>query len=227
MVTVLYLSATFAAAGSLAAGFAKYFGELWELPPTLLVMIVFILFLAFINYIGITESVVMNMLMTFVELSGLIIVMVIGIWYVAEGDADFGIAGAKNMGVVYSKGQALRKVPQEQLVDVLFEEIDKYATHKRIDVDAVRAAEGAEWLAAIEAENAGEMTPERLAALEAADREELAAGEAEALAALAVRELQREHTHHQQVRAVNALVRLREHRAYAEQLRPFRRPVAR
>ena len=61
MVTVLYLSATFAAAGSLAAGFAKYFGELWELPPTLLVMIVFIVLLAFINYIGITESVVVNM----------------------------------------------------------------------------------------------------------------------------------------------------------------------
>ena len=40
--------------------------------------------------------------------------------------ADFGITGAKNQGVVYSKGEPLRKVPQEQLVDVLFEEIDKY-----------------------------------------------------------------------------------------------------
>src|SRR5947207_13266691 len=40
--------------------------------------------------------------------------------------ADFGITGAKDMGMIYSKGRALRKVPQEQLVDVLFEEIDKY-----------------------------------------------------------------------------------------------------
>src|SRR5436190_994961 len=82
--------------------------------------------------------------------------------------ADFGIAGAKNMGVVYSKGQALRKVPTAQLVDVLFEEIDKYATSKRVEVDAGEAAEGAEWLAKIEAENAGELTPERLAAMEKA-----------------------------------------------------------
>jgi (E)-4-hydroxy-3-methylbut-2-enyl-diphosphate synthase len=89
--------------------------------------------------------------------------------------ADFGITGAKNEGLVFSRGKPLRKVPQEQLVDVLFEEIDKYATHKRVDVDAGKAAEGAEWLAKIEAENAGEMTPERLAALEKAGAD----GEAE------------------------------------------------
>jgi (E)-4-hydroxy-3-methylbut-2-enyl-diphosphate synthase len=83
--------------------------------------------------------------------------------------ADFGITGAKNEGLIFSRGKALKKVPQEQLVDALFEEIDKYATHKRIDVDAEKAAEGAEWLAEIEAENAGEMTPERLAALEKAN----------------------------------------------------------
>src|SRR5436190_2555206 len=82
--------------------------------------------------------------------------------------ADFGITGAKNEGLVFSRGKPLRKVPQEQLVDVLFEEIDKYATSKRVEVDAGEAAEGAEWLAKIEAENAGELTPERLAAMEKA-----------------------------------------------------------
>ncbi len=82
--------------------------------------------------------------------------------------ADFGITGAKNEGLIFSRGKPLRKVPTEQLVDVLFEEIDKYATSKRIDVDATEASAGAEWLAAIEAENAGEITPERLAAMEAA-----------------------------------------------------------
>src|SRR5204863_8202266 len=83
--------------------------------------------------------------------------------------ADFGITGAKNEGMVYSKGEPLRKVPQEQLVDVLFEEIDKYyAAGKKVVKDEREAAEGAEWLAKIESENAGELTPERLAAMEAA-----------------------------------------------------------
>src|SRR4051794_7274814 len=82
--------------------------------------------------------------------------------------ADFGITGARNEGLVFSRGKALRKVPQEQLVDVLFEEIDKYATSKRIDVDHAASAEGAQWLAAIEAENEGELTPEKLAAMEKA-----------------------------------------------------------
>jgi (E)-4-hydroxy-3-methylbut-2-enyl-diphosphate synthase len=82
--------------------------------------------------------------------------------------ADFGITGAKNEGLVFSRGKPLRKVPQEQLVDVLFEEIDKYAMSKRVDVDVEEAAEGAQWLSRIEAENAGELTPERIAAMEKA-----------------------------------------------------------
>jgi (E)-4-hydroxy-3-methylbut-2-enyl-diphosphate synthase len=82
--------------------------------------------------------------------------------------ADFGITGAKNEGLIFSHGKALRKVPQDQLVEALFVEIDKYATSKRIDVDEREAAAGEAWLADIEAENAGELTPERLAAMEAA-----------------------------------------------------------
>ena len=88
--------------------------------------------------------------------------------------ADFGITGAKNEGLIFSRGRALRKVPTEQLVDTLFEEIDKYVGSgaKRVDVDAREAAEGAAWLQAIVDENAGEMTPERLAALEKAKQAE-------------------------------------------------------
>ncbi len=82
--------------------------------------------------------------------------------------ADFGITGAKNQGVVYSKGEPLRKVPQEQLVDVLFEEIDKYyAAGGQVVRDEREAAEGAAFLQEIEEENAGELTPERIAAMEA------------------------------------------------------------
>ena len=43
------------------------------------------------NFIGITESVVINMLMTFVEVAGLLIVLVIGIVHISRGDADFGV----------------------------------------------------------------------------------------------------------------------------------------
>jgi (E)-4-hydroxy-3-methylbut-2-enyl-diphosphate synthase len=83
--------------------------------------------------------------------------------------ADFGITGAKNEGLIFSRGKPLRKVPQDQLVDTLFAEIDRYVAARRVDVDATEAAQGAEWLARIEAENADQLTPERLAAMEAAN----------------------------------------------------------
>lgn len=51
----------------------------------------FILLLSIVNFIGITESVVANMVMTFVEVAGLIIVMIIGVLHVARGDADFSV----------------------------------------------------------------------------------------------------------------------------------------
>src|SRR5437867_2206470 len=90
--------------------------------------------------------------------------------------ADFGITGAKDQGMVYSQGAPLRKVPQDQLVDVLFEEIDKYyAAGKKVVKDDREAAESAQWLAKMEAEHAGELTPERLAAMEAAAADDDAA----------------------------------------------------
>src|SRR5438128_5473693 len=57
--------------------------------------------------------------------------------------ADFGITGAKNEGLIFSRGKALKKVPQGELVDELFKEIDKYVSTRRIDVDALEQAEGA------------------------------------------------------------------------------------
>jgi (E)-4-hydroxy-3-methylbut-2-enyl-diphosphate synthase len=81
--------------------------------------------------------------------------------------ADFGITGAKNEGLIFAHGKPLRKVPQERLVDELFVEIDKSLERGRTEFEAAQAAEGAEWLQRIEEENAGELTPERLAKLEA------------------------------------------------------------
>ncbi len=89
-------------------------------------------------------------------------------------NADFGIAGAKNEGLIFAGGKPLRKVPQEHLVDTLFAEIDKSLDRGEVEFDDAEAAEGAAWLAKIEEENAGELTPERIAKLEAeaAAREE-------------------------------------------------------
>jgi (E)-4-hydroxy-3-methylbut-2-enyl-diphosphate synthase len=42
------------------------------------------------------------------------------------GDADFGIAGGRDVGFVYAHGRVLKKVSSEILVDELFAEIDKW-----------------------------------------------------------------------------------------------------
>src|ERR1700748_1095225 len=80
--------------------------------------------------------------------------------------ADFGITGAKDMGMIYSRGEPLKKVPTERLVDELFAEIDRYyEAGKKVVLDEERAAEARQWLS--ENEDATAMTPERIARMEA------------------------------------------------------------
>jgi (E)-4-hydroxy-3-methylbut-2-enyl-diphosphate synthase len=81
--------------------------------------------------------------------------------------ADFGITGAKNEGMIFAHGKPLRKVPQDRLVEELFAEIDRSLAAGGVQADERKAAEAADWLERIERENAGEMTPERIARLEA------------------------------------------------------------
>ncbi|HEV2797381.1 MAG TPA: APC family permease, partial [Nocardioides sp.] len=140
LVTVSFLSASFAASGSLAAGFAGYFSELFDGggPPALLVSLVFVAVLVLINYIGITESVVMNMVMTFIELSGLVIVMIIAIYYIAQGNADFGtltdISVAGNPALAVLAGVALSFFAMtgfENTANVAEETIDPYRAFPR------------------------------------------------------------------------------------------------
>src|SRR6476660_6179895 len=84
--------------------------------------------------------------------------------------ADFGITGAKDMGMIYSRGEPLKKVSTDQLVDELFKEIDRfYAAGKSVQRDEAAAAEARAWLA--ENEDDTQMTPERIAAMEAAAAE--------------------------------------------------------
>jgi (E)-4-hydroxy-3-methylbut-2-enyl-diphosphate synthase len=44
------------------------------------------------------------------------------------GDADFGIAGGRDVGFLYAHGRVLKKVPSDVLVDELFREIDAWIT---------------------------------------------------------------------------------------------------
>ncbi|HEV7584925.1 MAG TPA: 4-hydroxy-3-methylbut-2-en-1-yl diphosphate synthase, partial [Solirubrobacteraceae bacterium] len=75
------------------------------------------------------------------------------------------------MGMIYSKGEPLKKVPTERLVDELFKEIDRYyAAGGTVQRDEAAAAEARRWLA--ENEDDTQMTPERIAMMEAAAAED-------------------------------------------------------
>jgi APA family basic amino acid/polyamine antiporter len=95
-VTICMLSANMAAVGSLASGFVRYFSGLVGLSEesvwgATVVALAFVVVITVINLIGITESVAVNVVMTFIELSGLIIVVVIGIIAFATGVNDPGV----------------------------------------------------------------------------------------------------------------------------------------
>ena len=78
--------------------------------------------------------------------------------------------------MIFSKGEPLKKVATEHLVDELFTEIDKYyAAGKTVVRDDAAAAEAARWLQ--ENEDESQLTPERLALLEAASAEASGGGE--------------------------------------------------
>jgi basic amino acid/polyamine antiporter, APA family len=92
-ITICMLSANMAAVGSLAAGFVRYFGGLIGLPEdaiwgSALIALAFVAIITIINLIGITESVVANVVMTFIEISGLVVVVIIGIIALVEGVND-------------------------------------------------------------------------------------------------------------------------------------------
>jgi len=82
-----------AAVGSLAGGFVRYMGDLVGLPDdaiwgAALIAVAFVAIITAINLIGITESVVANVVMTFIELTGLVVVVSIGVIALVEGVGD-------------------------------------------------------------------------------------------------------------------------------------------
>ncbi|HEV2723639.1 MAG TPA: APC family permease [Thermoleophilaceae bacterium] len=90
MVAFAVMASGITSASTLSRAFAgDYFKEFIDL-PLVLVALGAILVVAAINMRGIAESVKVNVLLTLVEVGGLILIVVIGAAALGQGDADFG-----------------------------------------------------------------------------------------------------------------------------------------
>ncbi len=47
--------------------------------------------------------------------------------------ADLGVAGGKGIGLIFKRGEVIRKVPEAQIVDALMEEVEKFAAEKQAE----------------------------------------------------------------------------------------------
>jgi amino acid transporter len=89
MVAFAVMCSGVTSAGALAIAFAgDYLGEFLTAPATL-VALVFIVIVAAINAIGISESVRMNAVFTCIEVVGLLLIVLIGAVALVGGEADF------------------------------------------------------------------------------------------------------------------------------------------
>ena len=118
-----------------------------------------------IALVAIPIAILVNVAMLLTRMTRVVNVDIWNIWHMT-------FTGAKDEGLIFAHGKPLRKVKTGNLVDELFAEIDKSLDRGKVEVDDTEAAEGADWLAKIEEENAGELTPERIAAMEAAAAKE-------------------------------------------------------
>ena len=78
-------AASRAFAANLVAGFGLEIGNV----GILLIAAGFILLVMLVNFIGVSQSVKVNVVLTLVELSGLLMVIFIGLWFIAGGNGDF------------------------------------------------------------------------------------------------------------------------------------------
>ncbi|WP_369690149.1 APC family permease [Nocardia inohanensis] len=76
--------------GALARAFAGDYLQALVTVPTLVVVVVFLCALAALNIRGIRESLRANVFATLIELGGLVLIVVLGMWIIARGDADLG-----------------------------------------------------------------------------------------------------------------------------------------
>jgi len=67
---------------------------------------------------------------------------------IGEGkEADIGIAGGEGKGILFKKGKLVRKVPLEELMDTLIQEVEQLAKEKEAEGngEAVVASAGNAW----------------------------------------------------------------------------------
>jgi (E)-4-hydroxy-3-methylbut-2-enyl-diphosphate synthase len=48
-----------------------------------------------------------------------------------------GVAGGKGIGLIFKRGEVIRKVPEAQIVDALMEEVERLLAEKRSEQAAV------------------------------------------------------------------------------------------
>ncbi|WP_372697259.1 APC family permease [Arthrobacter sp. JSM 101049] len=97
-VTFLVAFAVLSSGITSASTAAKFLGENfiagfnldWDQTAVTAIALVFMALLALVNFRGVSESVKLNVVLTLVEMSGLLIVILIGFWAAAQGNADFG-----------------------------------------------------------------------------------------------------------------------------------------
>ena len=90
MVAFAVMASGVTSASTLARAFAGDYLEEFVSVPTTLAALVFIGIVALINFRGISESVKTNMVLTVVELTGLLIIILIGLWVLGNGDGEIG-----------------------------------------------------------------------------------------------------------------------------------------
>jgi (E)-4-hydroxy-3-methylbut-2-enyl-diphosphate synthase len=53
--------------------------------------------------------------------------------------ADLGVAGGKGIGLIFKRGEVIRKVPETEIVDALMEEVERFAAEKKAEQATVTA----------------------------------------------------------------------------------------
>ena len=90
MVAFAVMASGVTSASTLSRAFAGDYLHDFVNIPTTLAALVFIVVVALVNFRGISESVKANVVLTLVELSGLVIIILIGAWVLGNGDAEVG-----------------------------------------------------------------------------------------------------------------------------------------
>ena len=95
MVAFAVMSSGITSASTASYAFADFFASAFNLdvagggPALMVISLGFMILVALINFRGVSESVKANVVLTMVELSGLLLVIFVGIYAVTQGNADF------------------------------------------------------------------------------------------------------------------------------------------